>query len=95
MSHFGDQDGKSRTASAVDEEHYPSITKKDHEPPEPSALPTEAEIADRAYHLWIERGYLEGSDEQNWLEAERELRDAALSRRLTQINHEKGGSVQN
>ena len=94
MSYSGDQDGKSRTASAVDGEHYPPISEKDHEPPDAIALPTEAEIADRAYHLWLERGCREGSEQQNWLEAERELHDAALSRRLTEIAHEKGGSVQ-
>jgi hypothetical protein len=94
MSHFGDQDGKSKTASAVDGVHYPSVGKKDHEPPEPFALPTEAEIAERAYQRWIEHGCRPGSDQQNWLEAERELQNAALSRRLTQIAHEKGGSVQ-
>jgi hypothetical protein len=70
------------------------LDNKDHESPEASALPTDAEIADRAYHLWLDHGCPEGSDEQNWLEAERELRDAALSRRLTQLANEKGGSVQ-
>jgi hypothetical protein len=94
MSHFGDQDGKSKTASAVDEQHYPPISKKDHQPAEPSALPTDAEIAERAYHLWLEHGCQEGTDQQNWLEAERELHDAALSRRLTEITHQKAGSVQ-
>lgn len=94
MSHFGDQDGKSKTASSVDEEHYPPITKKDHEPPDAPASPTAAEIAERAHQLWIEGGCREGSDHQNWLEAERELQESALSRRLTQISHEKGGSVQ-
>jgi hypothetical protein len=94
MPHFGDQDGKSKTASAVDGDHYPPISKKDHEPPDAPALPTDPEIAERAYRLWIEGGCQEGSEEQNWLEAERELHDAALSRRLTQIAHEKGGSVQ-
>lgn len=93
MSHF-DQDGKSRTASAVDQEHYPPIGQKDHDPPDRSALPTAAEIADRAYHLWLDGGCREGLAEQNWLEAERELHDAAMSRRLTQIAHEKAGSVQ-
>jgi hypothetical protein len=57
--------------------------------------PTQAEIAERAYHLWLERGCREGSDEQNWLEAERQLHDAALSRRLIEIANQKGGSVQN
>jgi hypothetical protein len=59
-----------------------------------TALPTVAEIAERAYHLWYERGCRDDSAEQNWLDAERELHDAALSRRLTQIAHEKAGSVQ-
>lgn len=94
MTRFSDQDGKSRTASAVDGGHYPAISKKDHDPPDPFALPTEAEIAERAYRLWWERGCQEGSAEQNWLEAERELHEAALSRRLTQMAHEKAGSVQ-
>jgi len=56
--------------------------------------PTAAEIAERAYHLWYERDCREGSAEQNWLDAERELHDAVLSRRLTQIANDKGGSVQ-
>jgi len=94
MSHFGDQDGKSKTASAVDGAHYPVISKEDHTPPDPVALPNETEIAERAYHLWLQRGCRDGSDQQNWLDAERELHDAAMSRRLTQIAHEKGGSVQ-
>ena len=94
MPHFGDQEGKSRTASAVDGDHYPPISKKDHDPPDSFALPTAVEIAERAYHLWCERGCQEGSAEQNWLEAERALHDAALSRRLTQMADEKAGSVQ-
>jgi hypothetical protein len=94
MPHFGDQDGKSKTASSVDDAHYPPITQKDHEPPDAPAQPTEAEIADRAYQLWMERGCPEGTDQQDWLEAERELQGSALSQRLTQMAHEKGGSVQ-
>lgn len=57
-------------------------------------LPTREQIAERAYALWIERGCLEGSDQANWLEAERELHDAVLSRRLLAIVDSKGGSVQ-
>jgi len=95
MAHFGDQDGKSRTASAVDEKHYPPLEKKDHEPPEPSYVPTHAEIAERAHQLWLDQGCPTGTDENNWIQAERELRDSMLSRRLTEMSHEKGGSVQN
>jgi hypothetical protein len=50
MAHIGDQDGKSKTASAVDEQHYPPVRSEDHEPPEP----THAEIAARAHQLWLE-----------------------------------------
>ncbi len=94
MPHFSDQDGKSTTASAVDDVHYPPVTAEAHEAPEEPALPGESEIAERAYHKWLEKGRPEGTHEGDWLEAERELHDAALSRRLTQIAHEKGGSVQ-
>ena len=52
------------------------------------------EVAERAYQLWVKQGYPEGSAEENWLQAERELHDAALSRRLTKMADENGGSVQ-
>ena len=94
MSQHGDQDGKSKTASAADKQHYPPIDKEDHEPPDAPGLPTNEEIAERAYHLWVERCRQPDSAQENWLEAERELHEAALSRRLTQISHERGGSVQ-
>lgn len=90
-----DQDGKSKTASAVDDAHYPPLSQNDHEPADPFEPPTQQKIAERAYYLWMERGCCDGSHEQNWLEAERELHDAALSRRLTAVSHEKAGSVQN
>jgi hypothetical protein len=93
MAHL-DQDGKSRTASAVDEKHYPSITRGDHEPPEEPTPISHEQIAERARQIWELKGCPANSDEENWLEAERELHDAVLSRRLTEITHEKGGSVQ-
>ena len=78
MPQFGDQDGNSKTASAVDGEHYPPISKKDHEPPDAFALPTAAEIAERAYHLWLADGCQVGTAEQYGLEAERELHDGSV-----------------
>ncbi len=36
--------------------------------------PTEAEIRERAYHRYLERGGGHGQDFDDWLEAERELR---------------------
>lgn len=56
--------------------------------------PSWEEIAERAYHLWARKGYPEDAAEENWLEAERELHDAVLSRRLTKIADQNAGSVQ-
>jgi hypothetical protein len=36
--------------------------------------PTSAEIAERAYHLYLERGRVEGSPDADWFAAEMELR---------------------
>ena len=36
-------------------------------------LPTHAEIAARAYELYVQRGRLEGYDKDDWLQAEYEL----------------------
>ena len=35
-------------------------------------------IRERAYELWVERGYRDGEAEQNWLAAEREILAASL-----------------
>lgn len=35
--------------------------------------PTFEQIQMRAYHLWLQRGQVEGSEAQNWLDAEQEL----------------------
>jgi len=39
--------------------------------------PSRAEIAERAYHLYLQRVRHSGSDFDDWLRAERELRDAS------------------
>ena len=59
------------------------------------AIPTGAEIAERAHEIWLEQGCPANTAEENWLQAERELHDAAMSNRLSEISHERGGSVQN
>jgi hypothetical protein len=53
-----------------------------------------ADIAERAHQIWTKKGHPPNSAEADWLEAERELHDALLSRRLTQLSDEKSGSVQ-
>jgi hypothetical protein len=44
-----------------------------------SAHPTDADIAARAYALYRARGGHDGSDIDDWLQAERELSDTARS----------------
>jgi hypothetical protein len=71
---------------------------KDREPKPKTglgAVPTRTEIEERAHQIWVENGCPEDTAEENWLQAEQELHDAAMSARLSQISHERGGSVQN
>ena len=86
-----DYDGKS-SASAVDGQHNPGPEE------DPSSHPVEAPayaaIAARAHQLWLEHGQPPDSSERDWLEAERELKVAAGSRRLVKGVHERSGSVQ-
>jgi hypothetical protein len=72
-----------------------TATDGEHMAPLNGELPTHDEIAERAHQRWLQNGCPNGSQEKDWLEAERELHDAALSRRLTEMNYQKGGSVQN
>ena len=40
---------------------------------QPVAEPTDEEIAVRAYHIYLERGGVEGNPDDDWLQAKREL----------------------
>ena len=40
-----------------------------------AAEPTEEEIAVRAYHIYLERGEADGDPMNDWLQAERELKE--------------------
>ena len=40
----------------------------------------EAEIRERAYEIYVKRGGADGLDENDWFQAEKELRDALKSR---------------
>jgi hypothetical protein len=82
-----DQDGKSKTASAVDQEHYP-------EQHEVKNSPAYEDIAARAHELWLRRGSPHGSPELDWLEAEAQLNAARESHNVTNSMQRKGGSVQ-
>jgi hypothetical protein len=92
MDHFGDHDGKSKTSSAVDEEHYPSGEPEENF--DGAKSPTESEIAVLAYAIWEERGRLDDGHEQDWEEAERRLRGKNDVPQDYGILKEQQGSVQ-
>lgn len=72
----------------MDEQHYPERHEVDAEP----FRDYEAEIAQRAHELWIERGCRQGSHQQDWLDAEREIRAKRMS--ATTRQPEDSGTVQ-
>jgi len=88
MSQFGDHDGKSRTASAVDEKHYPEIDTF------LESQPAHGDIEKLAHGLWMQRGCPPDSSEKDWLDAESHLREAGNSLNALQSVHDKAGSVQ-
>ena len=79
MRYPSDRDGKSRTASAVDQAHYPEQHEAENFGSEAGALPSRDQIAAKAFELWQARGCPQGSAEQDWLEAEAELQLQAAS----------------
>jgi hypothetical protein len=81
MTYTSDQDGKSKTASAVDGEHYPEQNEVDNI--NGSQRAHYDRIAVRAFELWQARGCPNGTAEQDWFDAEAELYAPAA-----------GGSVQ-
>jgi len=55
-------------------------------PKKTKALPTQEEIAIRAYQIYVERGYAPGNPLEDWLRAERELtEEMGKSRRKSKI----------
>jgi hypothetical protein len=48
--------------------------------PSPGPTPNHSDIARRAYDLYLARGGAHGNDVTDWLQAEGELRQAALRR---------------
>ncbi len=82
MKYPTDRDGKSKTASAVDQKHYPEQNEVEIEPSEADSLPSHDQIAVKAFELWQARGCPDGSAEQDWLQAEAELQEEAASHPL-------------
>ena len=89
-----DRDGKTKTASAADAEHYPEQNEVPDEHPLVWDGPDIEEIKARAYELWVERGRPDGSSDQDWHRAEQELRAKNGSQRISDKLHESSGSVQ-
>ena len=94
MALITDRDGKSKTASAVDAKHYPEQNEVLKKHPLVSDGPAIEEIEMRAYELWVERDSPEGSADQDWHQAERELRAKNGDQRISDKLHESCGSVQ-
>lgn len=94
MPYTSDHDGKSKTASAVNHNHYPEQDEVTNQLWDLNDLSTHDQIAERAYELWIARGRPEGSAELDWLQAEEELRAAMESGAAIRPTARRGGSVQ-
>jgi Protein of unknown function (DUF2934) len=55
-------------------------------PKKAKTLPTQEEIALRAYHIYLERGSTPGNPHEDWLRAERELLEqSSKSRRKSKV----------
>ena len=67
MAHATDHDRKSKT-STIDHKHHLEQNEVDR-----------AEIAELANELWRSHGCPDGSDQQDWFEAEEELRARKLA----------------
>jgi hypothetical protein len=95
MQYHTDKDGKSKTASGVDVEHYPEQHEVvSHQTLGRDQAPAAEQIRARALELWKARGSPEGSPEQDWLQAEADLkREAAAHAPLKGVQKETG-SVQ-
>ena len=56
-----------------------STMQQAHKTPHPgsvsTAVLTHEEIANRAYEIYVEKGCRQGQSEQNWLQAEQELKN--------------------
>jgi len=57
-------------------------------------MPTHEEIAGRAHQIWEIHGRPSNTAEQDWIEAEAQLRAAAISATVTQKHSHPTGSVQ-
>jgi Protein of unknown function (DUF2934) len=76
-----------------DDAHTPKPANQTSSPRQ-ATEPTPSEIAERAHQLWLEQGMPANTAEQNWMDAERELKAAFRSHSLVEKVDENAGSVQ-
>ena len=87
-----DRDGKSTTSSAVDAGHYPDM--RTDKQPEGAKGATEAEIAALAYQLWERKGRPAHSQQEDWMDAERQLGGSSSDTSEASVLMPPSGSVQ-
>jgi hypothetical protein len=68
---------KQKPASSIPSQHT-----------EPSQLPIEERVRQRAYELYLRRGGQDGTDMDDWLQAEEEIRQAEEKNYLSQAEGE-------
>lgn len=64
---------KAKSVAAGMESREHEVDASDKAQPQPTTVPNVEEIRLRAYELYLERGCLDGSDVEDWLQAERKL----------------------
>lgn len=67
---------QSKTTQPASHQQTPAAT---HPGSAATAKPTHAEIASRAYEIYLKKGKHQGQCERNWLQAELELRDHGMA----------------
>ena len=71
---------KPMTKSKAIPQSAPPQVQKDHQVSSVvTIMPTQEDIARRAYKIYVKKGYQQDQSEQNWLQAERELNNQGPS----------------
>jgi DUF2934 family protein len=71
---------KSKTVRADVENSEQEAVEFEQTQPQFASAPSREEIRQRAYELHVERGYIHGKDQDDWLHAERDLIEKYQSR---------------
>jgi hypothetical protein len=71
---------KSKTVRADTENGEQEAVKFEERQPQCESAPSWQEIRQRAHELHVERGYIHGKDQDDWLQAERDLMEKYQSR---------------